>query len=699
MPKIKQLSPHEAHKIAAGEVVERPANIVKELLENSLDAGATHITLYIEDGGKRLIRIVDNGCGMDEQDAQLCFAKHATSKITHIDQLETVSTFGFRGEALASVAAVARVTLITKQAESPEGVYVTVAESAISSVQPIAAVTGTDISVHDLFYNIPARKKFLKKSETEWNHIVQLFQAFCLAFEHIHFSLFHENKNIFNCPPAASLSTRFAQLFHQLTATPQALSQTLVAIENKRIDDTIRVTGTITTQAHLRYDRNQIFFFVNNRWVKNFALSNALLKGYAGLIPPGKYPMACVKITVDPTMVDINIHPRKEEVAFLYPQKVAQVIMSAVQQAFEKKSSSLLQASSQIQAQIQSSTHTAQPVFTPFDFDALEIPANSQAQSFRIQDLAQSGTRDFAQEFVEESAPILRPNIALDHAQEFVQKNASLLEAEYSAHKNFLKQEYRGQNPAKQQTIYAPERNTSIIAGNTIASSTLANNTLGNGSSSFNASDSGSTSSDNIVESVDTGFAHAPIIGQYNATYILIEQEDGLLLVDQHAAHERILYELFASRFHEVATINLMFPIMVELSAQDYATIMPHLDIFTKNQITIEPFGEQQLIIKATPVHLKDVSLSELVQQVIGWIHDTEYVEQRDFTKSINEKLHAQMACKAAVKAGDLLTREQMQRIITDLHKTPNRFTCPHGRPTSFIMTLHDIEKKFKRKK
>jgi DNA mismatch repair protein MutL len=711
MPKIKQLSLHEAHKIAAGEVVERPANIVKELLENSLDAGATHISLYIEDGGKKLIRIVDNGCGMDEQDAQLCFAKHATSKITHIDQLESVSTFGFRGEALASVAAVARVTLITKQAESQEGVCVTVAESAITSTQPIAAVTGTDISVHDLFYNIPARKKFLKKSETEWNHIVQLFQAFCLAFGHIHFSLFHENKNIFNCPPAATLSTRFAQLFHQLSAAPQTMAQTLLPIENNRIDNTIHVTGTITTQAHLRYDRNQIFFFVNNRWVKNFALSNALLKGYAGLIPPGKYPMACVKITVDPTLVDINIHPRKEEVAFLHPQKIAHVVTTAALQAFEKKTSSNLRATSspensvfsrfsprdnsplntQVQAQIQSAQRAAQPVFTPFDFDALETSQNSHASSANTQNYhAQNFSPELAPEpavtnhdFAEQSlytgqAHTLTPDQLGAQALEFSDTANPPAHSKHRSAHEFSginldhAQEVAQEARAEQHTIYAPSNSNNTALDNT---------------------------QHTAAELADLGFAHAPIIGQYNATYILIEQEDGLLLVDQHAAHERILYELFASRFHEVPTINLLFPIIIELSGQDYATIAPHLDIFTQNQIAIEPFGEQQLIIKATPVHLKDVCLQELVQHVIGCIHESDYVDHGDFAKAINEKLHAQMACKAAVKAGDVLTREQMQRIITDLHKTPNRFTCPHGRPTSLVFSLHDIEKKFKRKK
>jgi len=244
MPKIKQLSPHEAQKIAAGEVVDRPANIVKELVENSIDAGATRITIYVEDGGKQLIRIVDNGCGMDVADAQICFDRHATSKITRVDELESIDTFGFRGEALASIASVSKITMLTKEEESLEGTHITIEANHIKGMNSAACATGTDISVRDLFFNVPARKKFLKTTATEWRAIQLLFNAFCFDYPHIHFSLFTEGKQVSNCPISQDLKNRALQVFE-----PVSHKHMLdVAI----VDKEITITGIISDHQHYR---------------------------------------------------------------------------------------------------------------------------------------------------------------------------------------------------------------------------------------------------------------------------------------------------------------------------------------------------------------------------------------------------------------------------------------------------------------
>lgn len=696
MPKIKQLSLHEAHKIAAGEVIERPANIVKELIENALDASATQISLYIEDGGKQLIRVVDNGCGMDEEDAHVCFDKHATSKITHIDELQAINTFGFRGEALASVAAVARVTLITKQQAAIAGIKVSVACSAITDTQPISALTGTDISIHDLFYTIPARKKFLKKQETEWRHIVQLFQAFCLAFPHIHFILYNEGATIHNCPPVNDSMHRFAQLWQH---------HNLVAVNSERIDGTLSVAGSIATDNY-RYDRNALFFFVNNRWVKNFALANALLKGYLGLIPPGKYPMACIKITVDPTLVDINIHPRKEEVAFIYPQKVTLLITTAVKETLEKHMSKQMATKPQTghsfstpyKTNPTSFKHDTPPVFTPFDFSALANDTTSVHTTTPTQPLQPAPILSFSYPTTDTrpthpNTPILLSDMP----------NAQIV------HVSPTDPFWPESEPAK--TAYTPIATSDLIASPSTAISADQAPFIQNAASSTSYTND-VTSYPSYPNSEPTEYQTTihyqqttepehtfTIIGQLHKTYILIEQEEGLFIVDQHAAHERILYEQFSTRFGDCASINLLFPPIIMLSSHDYATISPHLTLFKDNGIIIEPFGTNQFIISSTPVHLKNVNLEEIVKQVVGWIHEQGAVDRADFFKTINEKLHAQLACKAAVKAGDALTYEQMHTILTDLHKTPNRFTCPHGRPTGFLVSLDEIEKKIKRKK
>jgi len=613
MGKIKQLSLHEAQKIAAGEVIERPANIVKELVENAIDAHATQINIYLQNSGKTLIRVVDNGDGMDADDAQHCFANHATSKIRNFNELETINSLGFRGEALASVAAIARITLMTKQAGGNEGTKVVVTENSIKEKVAIGCATGTDIAITDLFYNVPARKKFLKKEQTEWRQIQQLFQAFCLNYPPIHFKLFSAGKCILNCPATKDLLSRGAQLWDQKT------TQHLINIENQQQQSLLKISGFISNHHNFRYDRSTIFFFVNNRWVKNYALSAALLKGYLNVIPPGRYPTACIQIFIDPTDIDINVHPRKEEILFMHPRRIEQLLQQTVRQALEYNLSNQIKQKVKFTPVEHGNQIEQRPGFNPFDFD----------QFF-------SNKRDTTEQINQTTA----------------QKITSVI-------------------PLSPTTgiIDTPDQNQK----NQVATKKLLQ--------------------------LSTTEKNYQFIGSYKKTYLLLEKEEGLVFVDQHAAQERILYELFSKRFDEVATINLIFPQIIPLARHDIATIQPHLAIFHKNGILIELFGTDQLIVKATPVHLKDRALDHLIKDVINWINQYQSLEHKEFFKTINEKLQAQMACKAAVKAGDVLTEEQIEQLLLALDNTPNRFLCPHGRPTSWLLSIDEIEKKFRRRK
>ncbi len=614
MGKIKQLPLHEAQKIAAGEVIERPANIVKELVENAIDADATQINIYLQDSGKTLIRVVDNGDGMDADDAQYCFAKHATSKISSFNELETISSFGFRGEALASVAAIARITLITKEAKSNEGIKVIVAENSIKKKTTIGCAAGTDIAITDLFYNVPARKKFLKKEQTEWRHIQQLFQAFCLNYPTIHFKLFSAGKCILNCPTTKDLLSRGAQLWDQKT------TQHLVTIENQQQQSSLKISGFISNHHNFRYDRSTIFFFVNNRWVKNYALSAALLKGYLNVIPQGRYPTACIQITIDPANIDINIHPRKEEILFMHPRRVEQLLQQTVKQALEHNLSNQIKQKVEFAPAKHENSMEQRPGFNPFDFDQFL-----------------SNKRDTTLQTNQTTAQKITSTPPLSQATEIID----------TPDQNQNKQIIATKKPLQLSTT---EKNYQFI-------------------------------------------------GSYKKTYLLLEKEEGLVLIDQHAAQERILYELFSKRFDEVATINLIFPQIVPLSRRDIAIIKPHLAIFHHNGIMVELFGTDQLIVKATPVHLKERALDHLIKEVVNWINQHQSLEDEEFFKAINEKLQAQMACKAAVKAGDLLTQEQIEQLLLTLENTPNRFSCPHGRPTSWLLSIDEIEKKFRRRK
>src|SRR4030095_14049211 len=642
MGKIKQLSHHEAQKIAAGEVVERPANIVKELVENSIDAGATRISIYIEDSGKKLIRIVDNGCGMDATDAQICFDRHATSKITQVHELESINTFGFRGEALASIAAVSQITLITKEENSLEGTQITIEANNIMKTDSVACTTGTDISINNLFFNVPARKKFLKTAQTEWRAIQLLFNAFCFDYPHIHFTLFSDNKQVLNCPVTNTIKNRALQLWENST-------------HNHLLDISahgeISINGVISNHQQYRYDRSSIYFFVNKRWVKNHHLSSALLKGYDNVIPSGRYPLAIIDITVPLHEVDINIHPRKEEVKFLHPRRVEQALQQAVKVALEANVSNNLKKGV-FEPAIPTYSQPPYDFNVPFPFASFNPPASLT--------LPRADTMNEIKILNEQQLPF--PFVSFDK----LPPSPRLLRAGTT---NGEKTEILNNN---ESSIYNEQQLPFVVP---------VRRSLGEVGSLSNHTNAINVTGTNVP--LDT----YRIIGQYKATYLLIEKEDGLFLVDQHAAHERILYELFSERFNEIATIQLLFPQIITLSPHDINLVMPHLDIFNTNGIIIEQCAHNQLVIQSLPVHLKEQSLNDIIQEVIGWIIEYKSTDINDVKKIINNTLHAQMACKAAVKEGDILTQEKMEQLLRDLEKTANRFSCPHGRPTGWLIS------------
>lgn len=591
--KIKKLARQEAQKIAAGEVVERPANIVKELIENSLDAGARHIMLSVKQGGKKYIRIVDNGGGMSPEDAKICFERHTTSKIKTIDQLQNINTFGFRGEALASICSVAKVTITTKQKDTLEGLELSLENGAIEKTKIVGTQTGTTITITDLFYNVPARKKFLKATTTEWNHVVTLFKAFALDNLAVHFILEHDDATVYNCPPVQQITERITQLFQE------PLTNHVASLTTFEKDD-ITISGALTTQQYARYDRGGIFFFVNNRWVKNYRLISALTKGYLNVLPSGRYPAAAIAITVNPKTVDINVHPKKEEIQFLNPRLVESAITAAVKTTLEN----------QLSKHLKRTVNLAPEPVAPFSSDPFPLP-------FTPTPLQKE----------EKKEPKIQ-NIPFPQKEE-----------------------------QPQQQEVPKEENKQIAASK--------NYTL---------------------------------LSQYKKTYLLLEKEEGLFIVDQHAAHERILYERFADRFNQVAVVRLLFPHSITLSTGDIDLLEPHLELFHKYGIEIERSGKDQLAVKATPVFFKNQPINDLITQTIGWVKELGALDPQDFYKKITEKLRAQMACKAAVKAGDVLTTKTMEQLLDDLETTNNRFTCPHGRPTSWMFSLNDLERKFKRK-
>lgn len=580
MQKIKKLPASEIHKIAAGEVVERPANVVKELLENAIDAGATQITVYIEQAGQQLIRVVDNGSGMSVDDARICFDHHATSKIASFDDLSRCTTFGFRGEALTSIAAISKITLITKDTSSAVGTKIQKDSTDIDSFEEVSCQTGTDIWVQDLFYNVPARKKFLKAEQTEFRHISLLFQAFCFAYPAIHFTLYHDDRLTYTCPAANGISERIAQVWEPAT------HQNMIPVNYTH--QNITFAGVIGSHQVYRYDRSSIIFFVNNRWVKNTGLAKAIIKGYLNVLPHDRFPAAIMNIAIDPQEIDINIHPRKEEVLFRQSRVVEQQLTQLVKTTHENRFMNIPKPI---------------PPTSLVSFESFARPVIIQAHTVHQHP-------NFSEQKIIEQPTIPAIQVPITAAQ--------------------ITQDYR-------------------------------------------------------------------YIGTYSATYLLFEHTDQLVLIDQHAAHERVLYEQFKARFGNIPVIELLFAQKILLNKNDLQQIIPYLEIIAQHGLRLDVLHDQ-FLVRAVPVHLKECAFDELIKDIVACIVQSNQFEPENFLKILHETLHAQMACKAAVKAGDVLAESKIKQLIHDLLKIENRFVCPHGRPISWILHQSDIEKKFKRK-
>jgi len=625
---IKILRPDQAQKIAAGEVIERPSNVVKELVENSIDARATQISLFIDDAGKSLIRIVDNGCGMSSEDAQLCFLPHATSKITSLDDIEIVNSFGFRGEALASISAISMVTLATKLNElsdSDTGVKIEFADGKIQNVQATSCNIGTDIQIKDIFYNVPVRKKFLKQDETEWNQIQAIFHAFCLSHVNIHFKLFRDNKMILNAPVVADVKTRVTQIWGN------NVSQNLLELHNKKSDENwVNFTGYISNHNFWRYGKTHIFLFVNNRWVKNIELSKGLFKGYLNVLPPDKSPAAFIFAEIDKNLVDINCHPKKEEVRFLKPLSVQTKLQELVKFTLEANISAQLSYQMPVSA--------IGPVFAQKNLDSkfnsfgenIGSPELNFSKTFfagqgnKFQDFAKFDNATFLNGIDYKSSVINYKQIEADQAQ-------SNLQFDEDANKNMCWKNFK-------------------------------------------------------------------IIGQLFKTYIMLEHGDDLIIIDQHAAHERILYEKILKNFEKKDGVRLIFPEILKLTAYQIK-LLTEQQVFLQNQgVTFEIFGEAEIAIKSGPVGLAQASLKELILEIINFVEENEHFDQEEFRKKLNEHMHSHLACKLAVKAGDQLSEAQMENLLQELQKTEKRFICVHGRPTTWAIKKYALEKNFRRK-
>lgn len=629
MSKIKVLPDSLANKIAAGEVVERPSSVVKELLENALDAGARKISVEVEAGGKRLISVVDDGEGMTRDDAITAFERHATSKLRTADDLESITTLGFRGEALPSIASVSRLFLRTKTVIDAEGTEVEFNGGRLVAVRDIAWPGGTEVEVKDLFFNIPARRKFLKSDATESFHITNLVQHYALANPETSFLLINNGREALRVAAARSLRERAYQVLGS------SLLGKLVEVDSQ--SDGLRLIGFVSNPQEQRSSRDAQYLFVNHRFVRDQLIGRALVEAYRSMMPSGTYPAAILFVELPPTEVDVNVHPAKTEVRFLREGAMLAFIRDSVADALR----------------------ATQPV--------TRVPGVSGAPARGPVERPAGYSRDSYSERpsgVTQNPPVPQytpPRI--DRPPVAPAEDSEAEEPVYSS---------------KSQTAGAEESVEHAISNGTVSGETW-------------------LEEQQLEKQPLPGLGHGiKPLGQIRDSYIVATDEEGLLLVDQHAAHERVLFEeIRDGRLARGPQVQqLLIPETLDLSpaeAQAFAVVREELENLGVE--TMELSG-RTIAVKTAPAGLASADVIQLVREALSVVER----ERRDFNiENVRDQMAASLACKAAIKVNMPLTDEKMQWLIDELMKTANPMTCPHGRPSIMRMQLRDIERGFKR--
>jgi DNA mismatch repair protein MutL len=681
---IRQLEPDVAAKIAAGEVVERPASVVKELIENSIDAGATQIRVDLTNGGLQLIRVTDNGSGIPADELQLALSRHATSKVARIDDLEHIRSLGFRGEALASIAAVAEVTLLSRHRSASQGAQVSASSGQISEVTTAASPEGSTVTVRNLFSAVPARLKFLKSRNTEISHCHHLLEQYALAYPEIRFSVFSEGRQIFVTPGDGQLSSVLIEIYGLQVAEQMV---PLSSLDGKD-DDPERpvVSGYISLPTSYKSTRQHMSFFVNRRWVLSRMLSYAVEEAYHSLLLTGRHPIAVVNITVDPTQIDVNVHPAKTEIRFLKERRVYAAVLRAVRQAVLEEAG-IPKWGNDSRANQQDTMNRVPPSNTAsLPEESFELDTGEEEE-----DLA--GTRFIASSNDEEAPAFPQDNPWLTVTEEETGTKPPLSSRLWQSHvrgHDSLETDATSQAPAQDGT---PAQD--------LAPASPAGARLGGVEAS--AAGAGSQQSLSDIPNEPTAQAKVSrlptlrVVGQLSQSYIVTEGPDGMYLIDQHAAHERILLERMVAALQARTPLSqlLLTPIKLELAPAELGAIEDHLQQLEHIGFTLEVLEDNTLQVRAVPnvliKHMNARSLHELLAELTA-------PENLGHSETWEEHALANVACKAAIKANYFLTVSEMREMIEQLGRTNAPYSCCHGRPTMIHFSLSALEREFGRR-
>ena len=640
MPQIAVLPQHLVNKIAAGEVVERPASVVKELLENSIDAGSTRIDIEIEDGGKKLISIRDNGCGINSDQVILAFTAHATSKIAAEEDLFAINTMGFRGEALASIASISQAEILTRTSETLEGTRLQIAGGQLEPPCPAAAPVGTHITIRNLFFNTPARRKFLRTANTEMGHITDQLTHIALANTKVHLTLTHNNRKLYDLPADQSLRERIANLF-----SPD-LAEELIPV--KRADRDVQITGLIAPPQCARANAQWQHVFMNSRHIRDRFISHAVREAYRGLLEINRQPVVFLFLTVDPEKVDVNVHPAKTEVRFADSNFIHSLVLATLRDQLLSTDLS-----------VSFKTPTAQSTPSTSDPDTSETP---EQRKHRVR----QAMADFFQ-----ATPPPPANSPIAPAAATYTATAP---ADRFSPTDFTEQplssptdRFATEPPAAPEQSTVPYPSTAT--------------------DSYTESPAHSPSSPSIA---------AQRFLQIHNTYLVTQSEQGLVIIDQHALHERIIYEQLYQQLAQgrLASQRRLIPETIDVTDTQLAALDNAADLLKDLGILIDQFGPRTIAIQGFPLLLGKLSPTAFINDLLDILQTNSGKLSRE---QLLHQLLDMMACKAAVKAGDSLTEAEIESLINVSHQTNRAGNCPHGRPTTISLSLDQLEKQFKR--
>ena len=688
MGRIRILDEHIANQIAAGEVVERPASVVKELVENAVDAGATRIDVTVEEGGLKSIRVTDNGSGMDGEDCRLAFQRHATSKIAEGKDLFRIRSLGFRGEALPSIAAVARVVLTTADGSGGLGHRVEIEGGDIAGFGEVPADRGTDIAVKDLFYNTPARLKYMKTVQTELSHISDYVYRLAFAYPEIAFSLRHNGKLLLQTPGRGDLRQVIASVYGPATA------RQMIEVRAESAD--FRLHGFIGKPEISRANRYGITLIVNGRYVRSFPLAAAIQQAYHTLLPVHRYPLAVLRLAMDPSLVDVNVHPAKLEVRFSKEADLLRFTEDELRRALLGQTLIPAQRKAVVKERV---VQEKMPLYAADTSGAAEAERREGPQAPGPQG-SMPGTRPAAAVHGRSAEP--------EHAE-----NASgiapaggeeVRTAEVGKPENPLYAERPAGTPptVRERLPQSRQHGSAAHASGTPRGGASGRERSAPAAERVIGPELAGRALEGLGPPPDPPAGEAPVfpelhpIGQLHGTYIVAQNDDGLYLIDQHAAHERIQYEKYYDLFGNPteASQPLLVPFTLEFTPSEAEILKQRLPLFAAAGVEIEPFGGRTFLVRSCPHWLPSGEEQRIIGEMAEWILSEK--GPVDIAK-LREKSAILCSCKSSVRANESLTMPEMRALIGRLSRCKSPFTCPHGRPVVISFSKYELEKMFKR--